>query len=104
MSYREANVFLLCFSVVEEASFQNLGSKWLPELQHHTPDAVVILVGLKSDLRSDSKPGISEERIQKYKTDSGAAAYVETSALKKINVDLVFQTAIKLSGSTLPCS
>merc|ERR1711971_172029 len=95
MSYRDANVFLLCFSVVEGASFQNLGSKWLPELQHHSPDAVIILVGLKSDLRSDDNPGITTERIQKYKQDAGAAAYIETSALKKINVDLVFQTAIQ---------
>eukprot|EP01084_Bolivina_argentea_P192400 330304_1 len=34
LAYRDTDVFLLCFSVVEEASFQNLQSRWLPEIRH----------------------------------------------------------------------
>ena len=104
LAYRETDIFLLCFSVVSDASFHNLKSRWLPEVQHHSPDALLILVGLKCDLRedeeylkksNDGKPAVSAEQIEEYRKQSGAAAYVETSALKKINVEKAFETAIR---------
>eukprot|EP00483_Globobulimina_turgida_P006125 UN06135 len=97
LAYRKTDIYLLCFSVVEVSSFQNLQSRWLPEVQHHSPDALVVLVGLKCDLRDDEKKGknaILPQQIEDYRKFSGAAAYVETSALKKINVDKAFETAI----------
>eukprot|EP00483_Globobulimina_turgida_P002750 UN02755 len=98
LAYRETEVFMICFSVVEESSFHNLQSRWLPEVQHHSPDAVLLLVGLKCDLRDSETVGaraISPERIEEYRKASGAAAYVETSALKRINVDKAFNEAIQ---------
>merc|ERR1711933_464291 len=100
---RETDIYLLCFSVVNEASFRNLKSRWLPEVQHHSPDALIILVGLKCDLRNDTeylnksndgKPAISAQTIEAYRQQCKAAAYIETSALKKINVEKAFETAI----------
>merc|ERR1712113_192262 len=37
LSYTEANIFVICFSVVSPASFENVESKWLPELEHYQP-------------------------------------------------------------------
>jgi len=103
LAYRETDIYLLCFSVVSDASFHNLQSRWLPEVQHHSPDALIILVGLKCDLRNDDaylkksndgKPAVSASDIEAYRQQCNAAAYVETSALKKINVEKAFETAI----------
>ncbi|KUF91923.1 hypothetical protein AM588_10004268 [Phytophthora nicotianae] len=47
--------------VVGRASFENVKSKWLPEIRHHAPGVPFILVGTKSDLRDD------EETLEKLK-------------------------------------
>lgn len=98
LAYRETDIFLLCFSVVEQSSFHNLKTRWLPEVQHHSPEALIILVGLKCDLRNEQNDKqITKEEIEKERVNCGAAAYVETSALKKINVEKAFETAITFS-------
>jgi hypothetical protein len=53
-SYAMTDVFLLCFSVVSPASFENVAAKWIPELRHHAPTTPVILVGTQTDLRHDA--------------------------------------------------
>eukprot|EP01084_Bolivina_argentea_P239709 402835_1 len=105
LAYREADIFLMCFSVVEHTSFMNLQSSWLPEVQHHSPDALIMLVGLKCDLKSDEKAlnklkqegkePVPQSNIDEYKSKCKAIAYIETSALKRTNIDLAFETAIK---------
>ena len=37
LSYANANVFLLCFSVISPVSFENVTAKWYPELMHFCP-------------------------------------------------------------------
>ena len=54
LSYANANVFLVCFSVTNPVSFENVTSKWYPEVIHFCPDVPQILVGTKLDLRGDS--------------------------------------------------
>lgn len=53
LSYPQTDVFLICFSVVSPASFENVRAKWVPEVRHHCPKTPVILVGTKLDLRDD---------------------------------------------------
>lgn len=51
LSYPQTDVFLICFSVASPSSFENVTSKWYPEIKHHCPDAPMILVGkLKYDI------------------------------------------------------
>ena len=41
----QTNVFLICFSVVSPSSYENVMTKWNPEIKHHCPEAPVIVVG-----------------------------------------------------------
>ncbi|ERE67861.1 leucine-rich repeat-containing protein 45 [Cricetulus griseus] len=53
LSYPQTDVFLICFSLVSPASFENVRAKWYPEVRHHCPHTPILLVGTKLDLRDD---------------------------------------------------
>jgi len=79
--------FLVCFSVISRSSFENVKTKWIPEIKHHVPEATFLLVGTKMDLRNDqevlkkvSQPITKEEGAALAK-ELGARNYVECSAL-----------------------
>jgi len=99
LSYRDTHIVLLCFSVVSMSSFENISQKWIPEIKHHAPEALLLLVGLKSDLRQQAQelntPSVPVERINVFQKECGAIGYVECSALLFQNIDTVFETAIK---------
>ncbi|MCI10679.1 rac-like GTP-binding protein RAC1-like, partial [Trifolium medium] len=42
-----ADVFLLAFSLISRASYENIAKKWIPELRHYAPGVPIILVGTK---------------------------------------------------------
>lgn len=54
MSYPNTNVFLVCFSVVNRDSFQNVKDVWKIELDKHASGVPIMLVGTKVDLRDDA--------------------------------------------------
>ncbi|KAK2665827.1 hypothetical protein Ddye_004401 [Dipteronia dyeriana] len=55
LSYRGADVFLLAFSLISKASYENISKKWIPELRHYAPTVPIVLVGTKLDLRDDKQ-------------------------------------------------
>jgi Ras-related C3 botulinum toxin substrate 1 len=54
LAYPQTDVFLMCFSLVNPASYENVLAKWLPEVRDHRPSTPIILVGTKLDLRDDN--------------------------------------------------
>jgi len=105
LSYPQTDVFLICFSVVSPSSFENVSTKWFPEIKHHCPDAVVLLIGTKVDLREDkdvigqlSNAGLSPiKREQGIKTAAKirAVKYLECSALTQRGLKQVFDEAVR---------
>uniref|UniRef100_A0A4W5M300 Ras homolog family member Q n=1 Tax=Hucho hucho TaxID=62062 RepID=A0A4W5M300_9TELE len=55
LSYPMTDVFLICFSVVNPASFQNVREEWVTELQEYAPSVPYLLIGTQIDLRDDPK-------------------------------------------------
>ncbi len=49
--FEKTDVFLLCYAVNNRTSFNNVTSKWIPELKHHCPNAPIVLVG-NNDLKN----------------------------------------------------
>ncbi|KAF1392990.1 hypothetical protein EPR50_G00005910 [Perca flavescens] len=107
LCYTSADVFLLCFSVVSPASFQNVPEKWVPEIRRHAPFAPLVLVGTQCDLREDVKVLIDLAKYRERPVDAadardcaveiGAVAYMECSSLTQKNLKEVFDTAILAS-------
>uniref|UniRef100_N1R4U3 Rac-like GTP-binding protein 6 n=1 Tax=Aegilops tauschii TaxID=37682 RepID=N1R4U3_AEGTA len=110
LSYRGADVFLLAFSLISKASYENVSKKkfsaevhftiismvtfmsylirflcfwhWIPELKHYAPGVPIILVGTKLDLRDDKQ----------FFVDHPGAVPITTAQ----NVKGVFDAAIKV--------
>ena len=105
LSYPQTDVFLVSFSIISPHSFDNVKSKWWPEVQHHAPGVPIILVGTKSDLRNDQSMisqlqskglhVISNEEAQNRAKEIGAVKYLECSALTQDGLKTVFDEAIR---------
>lgn len=105
LSYPGTDIFLLCFSVVHPSSFSNVRSKWITELRHHAPNAKILLVGTKIDLRNDqdtltelrrkAQQPVQRADAEAMAKEIGAFAYMECSALSRENLKPVFDEAIK---------
>ncbi|CAI2378861.1 unnamed protein product [Moneuplotes crassus] len=99
LSYPGTDVFLVCYSVVDPESFENVMKKWLPELKTNAQPVPIILVGTKLDLRGNeeylTEKGITPvETSQAESISSNFNACVETSALTQKNLKEVFDTSI----------
>jgi GTPase SAR1 family protein len=53
LTYTNADLFLMCFSINDQDSFVNILSRWNPDVSHYAPTAQKLLVGTKRDLRSE---------------------------------------------------
>ncbi|KAF1476778.1 Rho-related GTP-binding protein RhoF, partial [Megadyptes antipodes antipodes] len=53
LSYLDTNVVLICFDVTNPNSYNNILTKWYPEVTHFCKGVPVLLVGCKTDLRRD---------------------------------------------------
>jgi len=105
LSYPQTDVFLICFSVVSRASFENVKSKWLPEIRHHAPGVPFILVGTKIDLREDAETldklrekkmePTTKEQGEALRAELGAFRYMECSALTQKGLKAVFDESIR---------
>ncbi|KAL4573899.1 hypothetical protein LXL04_020720 [Taraxacum kok-saghyz] len=55
LSYCGADVFILAFSLISKASYENVCKKWFLELKRYAPGVPIIIVGTKIDLRDDKQ-------------------------------------------------
>ena len=109
LSYPQTDVFLIAFSIISPHSFDNVKSKWWPEIQHHAPGVPLLLVGTKSDLRNDQSMisqlqakglhVITEQEAVSRQREIGAVKYLECSALTQDGLKNVFDEAIRASLS-----
>ncbi|KAK9469363.1 rac protein [Lipomyces arxii] len=105
LSYPQTNVFLICFSLVSPPSFENVRTKWYPEISHHAPNTPIILVGTKLDLREDrlTIDKLRERRMTPISYPQGlqmakdihAVRYLECSAYTQKGLKSVFDEAIR---------
>jgi len=112
LSYPQTDVFIICFSLVSPPSFENVRSKWYPEISHHAPSTATLLIGTKLDLREDMATieKLRERRMAPIQyqqgvamaRDIGAVKYLECSALSQKGLKTVFDEAIRAVLSPAP--
>jgi len=107
LCYRNADVFIVCYSVVRPCSFRNLTNKWVPEIRQHCPGVPLILVGTQLDLREDvqvlihlaqnQQRPVGTEEGWRLSQELGAVSFAECSALTQKNLKDTFDSAILAS-------
>ena len=58
---------IVCYSLIDWQSYENVKIKWIPELKHYCPDAAYLLVGTKNDLTSNYGLCIDKNKDRKPK-------------------------------------
>ncbi|XP_077292878.1 cdc42 homolog [Arctopsyche grandis] len=104
LNYPNTNVFLVCFSVVYPDSFENVKSKWVPEIAHFNNETPFLLVGTQIDQRDYpeiihqlwklKQSVIQPKQGEKLAKELKAVKYVECSALTREGLQDVFEEAI----------
>ncbi|EDQ90052.1 uncharacterized protein MONBRDRAFT_18607 [Monosiga brevicollis MX1] len=107
LSYPDTNVVLICYSIDNPDSLENISYKWVPEVRHFCPGVPFVLVGCKKDLRNNpstiadlqkqNQAPVEEEKGKKQAAEISAYSYIECSARTRDNVHAVFETATRAS-------
>jgi len=106
LSYPQTDVFLVCFSVIAQSSFENVKTKWVSEIQHHAPNVPIVLVGdsMAKQLASRNQAMVTVESGHRMAKEIGAVSFLECSALTQEGLKQVFDDAIRaaMAGTTKP--
>lgn len=105
LSYPNTDVFLICFSQVSPASFENVLTKWHPEVSHYCSNTPIILVGTKVDLVTDieiiqrlenqGRAPITFLQGVEMQKKIGAIKFVQCSAITQTGIKDVFDNAVR---------
>ncbi|KAM4582766.1 transforming protein RhoA-like [Fundulus diaphanus] len=105
LSYPDTDVILMCYSIDNPDSLENITEKWTSEVRHFCPNVPIILVGNKKDLRNDenTRKELAKMKQEPVKTEEGkdvamrigAFGFLECSAKTKDAVRDVFELATR---------
>lgn len=98
LSYQQADVVLMCYSVANHSSFLNLKNKWISEIRSNLPCTPVLVVATQTDQREmgpHRASCINAIEGKRLAQDVRAKGYLECSALSNRGVQQVFECAVR---------
>lgn len=91
--YKKQYFYIVAFSLVNIESFTN-AQNLIEAIQQENPDAIISLIGTKSDLVDESS--YRDDRVEKVHPENFASSknitYIATSAKNKTNIDQITET------------
>ena len=111
--YSDADVFILCFSLVSPASLNNIEKIYTPAIKEACPNAHLLLVGTcineRNDLtdhpeenKTEGMEPIMQSTGEEMKQKINATDYIECSISHNININTIFEQAVRSITGTKP--
>lgn len=82
LSYPNTDVFLVCFSVCDSQSAENVRTKWVPEIRHFCENTPFLLVGTQIDLVKEVTSWDENESVRSISFEEGKLMAGEVKAVK----------------------
>ncbi|ODV58288.1 uncharacterized protein ASCRUDRAFT_77987 [Ascoidea rubescens DSM 1968] len=108
--YANCDIIMICYSVENHESLENVEKKWIPQIQNYYKKIPIVLMALKTDLRRDpavlyklneqSLRVITRSEGRAVADKIGAYGYLECSARILDGVDEPFQYIAKVVYKT----
>ncbi|XP_071779302.1 rho-related GTP-binding protein RhoH [Centroberyx gerrardi] len=98
MSYKQADVVLICYSVANPNSLASIQHKWIAEVRENLPRVPVLVVATQTDLRETGPHRascISAAEGKRVAHEVHAKGYMECSSLSNRGVQQVFEYAVR---------
>lgn len=90
LTYPDADVFIICFSIIDPYSFKRVQTKWVKELSEYCPNTPVVLVGTKYDQRNNinTKILLNKHGLQPVSSEQGEQVARKIGA-KQVNFQIL---------------
>lgn len=98
MSYQQADVVLICYSVANPTSLANVRQKWIGDVRQNLPRVPVLVVATQTDQRemgSHRASCTSSTDGRRLAQEVRAKGYLECSSLSNRGVQQVFEFAVR---------
>jgi small GTP-binding protein len=101
LSYPETDLFLICFSLINPNSFENV-KNWFNEIKNYNKKVPIILIGTKIDKREDENilkkiTPISKSLGEKLLKELKLNDYIECSSKINKNIKLIFDKICEIT-------
>jgi len=96
LSYPNTDVFLIMYSVAMRSSFENVKTKWIPEVKSNCPNTPFVLIGTQTDAREQKNPShVSYKDGKKLCKEVGAEKYYELSSKENNSFKYVWDDILR---------
>ena len=98
-TYKDSEVFVVCYSVVDRESFESIKEFWVPEMKNNMHrKKPIILVATQIDLRNttgfDSDMPVTEAEGRRLAKEIGAESYDECTIESQTSVRKIFTDVV----------
>lgn len=99
-AYKDSDAFVLCYNVMHRESFDNIQSKWLPEVTNLMGRRVtLVLVATQTDRREcidlDEDIPVGTDEGRDLAEEIGADSFIECSTSNNDSVQNVFKDVVQ---------
>lgn len=102
LSYAYTTVFVLLYSAVDKASFENVVQKWIPEVRQFMPEVPFLIAGSRLDLRPGSKASVGAADVKAAANKYGATSFLEYSATTREGLAELWTQVLRIAGDGTP--